>query len=99
MFIKEVKLYFQLCNLLLSNGQQTNLYQLDMLHHPRAPCDVHEIRLNVFDMTDSCKKISRGNGHTYLTFLLHKECTLITSLFVHMQLASDSEADFPRLDP
>ena len=73
--MKEIQLYFRLCNLPLANGQQTNLYQLDVLHHPKAPCDVREVRLDVFDTTDRREKVSRGGGHTYLTFILHKERT------------------------
>jgi hypothetical protein len=73
--MEEIQLYFRLCNLPLANGQQTSLYQLDVLHHPKAPCDVREVRLDVFDTTDRREKISRGDGHTYLTFILHKERT------------------------
>jgi len=30
------KVYIRLCNLPLVNGQQTNLCQLDVLHHPKS---------------------------------------------------------------
>jgi hypothetical protein len=75
MFIQAINLYFRIYNLPYSNGQQTNIYRLDVLHHPKAPCHSHEVVLNVFDTTDSPIKISRGSGHSYLTFLLHKERT------------------------
>ena len=70
MFIEEVNLYFRICNLPLSNGQKTNLYQLDVIHNPKAPCDSHEVVLDVFDTTDKWdqRQAQEGNLHAESRF-------------------------------
>ena len=52
---------FPAYNLPLANGQHTNLYQLDVLLYPKAPCDVRDVKLDVYDTTDEREKISRGH--------------------------------------
>jgi hypothetical protein len=73
MFMREIQLYFRLYNLPFANHQPSSQYQLDVLHHPNAPCDNREVRLDIFDTTDVRQKISTGDAHTYLTFILNEE--------------------------
>ena len=46
-----------------------------MLYHATAPCDARKVKLDAFDTTDERQKILRGDGHDYLSYLLHNERT------------------------
>jgi hypothetical protein len=74
-FIEDLQVWFRICNQPLAGGRPTELYRLDVLYHATAPCDARKVRLDAFDTTDERQKILRGDGHDYLSYLLHKERT------------------------
>jgi hypothetical protein len=73
-FVEEIQLYLRLYNMPLANGDQTPIYMLDVLHHPKAPCDAREVQVDLLDITTKEHyKVLRGDGNNYLTFPLHQE--------------------------
>jgi hypothetical protein len=71
-FIDEISLWIRICNLPYANGQATDIFRLDFLHHPTAPCHSNEVKFDLFDVTGSAEKVVRGDSHSYMTFALHK---------------------------
>ena len=71
-YIKEINLWFRLCNQPIARGRASNFYRLDVLHHPTMPCDARKVKIDVYEPIHGTK-VLRGGSHTYLTYLLHKE--------------------------
>jgi hypothetical protein len=73
-FIDELQLWFRICNEPSSVGP-TNIFRLEVLHHPTLPCDVRQVNVEVFDITGVRVKIIRPGGelHYYLSYMLHRE--------------------------